>query len=60
MPGRFSPASRDRARKVDQALDQDRAGRDKNRAAADRQVPDPTGDQRLNHPNVNNRRVAGR
>jgi hypothetical protein len=56
----FSPASKDRPAATDRALDADRAGRDKNRAAADRQIPDPTGDQRLNHPNVNNRRVAGR
>jgi hypothetical protein len=60
MPGRFSPAAAQRARDLDRALDVDRQGRDKNRAAADRQIPDPTGDQRLNHPNVNNRRVAGR
>jgi hypothetical protein len=60
MPGRFSPASRDRARKVDQALDQDRVGRDKNRAAADRQIPDSHGDKSLSLPGTNNRRVAGR
>jgi hypothetical protein len=58
----FSPAARDRACKADQALDQARrdAGNDRNRDAADRQIPDPTGDQRLIHPNVNRRKVAGR
>jgi hypothetical protein len=58
----FSPASEDRSRKADQALDQARrdAGNDRDRDAADRQIPDDLGDQRLNHPNVNNRRVAGR
>jgi cell division septum initiation protein DivIVA len=58
MPGRFSPAAAQRARDLDRALDQDRVGRDRNRNAADKQIPDPTGDQRLNHPNVNNRRVG--
>lgn len=61
MPGRFSPASRDRARKADQALDQARrdAGNDRNRNSADRQLEDSHGDKSLNLPNVNNRRVAG-
>jgi hypothetical protein len=59
MPGRFSPAAAQRARDLDRALDADRQGRDKNRAAADRRLPeDPIGDHRLNHPNVNNRRVG--
>jgi hypothetical protein len=54
----FSPASKDRPRKLDRALDEARrtAGNDRNRDAADRQIP--TDDQRLNHPNVNNRRVG--
>jgi hypothetical protein len=54
----FSPASKDRPRKLDQALDEDRrrSGNDRNRAAADRQIPQD--DQRLNHPGVNNRRVG--
>jgi hypothetical protein len=60
MPGRFSPAAAQRTRDLDRALDEDRQGRDRNRAAADRQIPDPTGDQRLNHPGINNRKVAGR
>lgn len=57
-----SPAGKDRARKADQALDQARrdAGNDRNRAAADRQIPDSHGDQSLDLPNVNNRKVAGR
>jgi hypothetical protein len=59
MPGgRFSPAVAQHARDLDRALDAARAGRNKNRAAADRQVPDPVGDQRLRHPGVNNRRVG--
>jgi len=58
----FSPASRDRAQKADQALDRARAeaGNDRNRDAADTQGPDEHGDKSLGHPNVNNRRVAGR
>jgi hypothetical protein len=56
MPGRFSPAAAQRARDLDRALDADRQGRDKNRAAADKQVPED--DQRLNHPGTNNRRVG--
>jgi hypothetical protein len=56
----FSPAAKARPAATDRALDADRAGRDKNRNAADRQIPDSLGDRRLNHPNVNNRRVAGR
>jgi hypothetical protein len=60
MPGRFSPAAAQRARDLDRALDEERrrVGNDRNRAAADRQVPDPVGDQRLAHPGVNNRRVG--
>jgi hypothetical protein len=55
-----SPAGKDRLRRLDQALDEERrrVGNDRNRAAADRQVPDPVGDQRLAHPGVNNRRVG--
>jgi hypothetical protein len=34
MPGHFSPAAAQRARDLDRALDADRAGRDKNRNAA--------------------------
>ena len=60
MPDRFSPASKARPAAVDRALDADRAGRDKNRAAADRQIPDSHGDKSLSLPNVNNRKVAGR
>jgi len=61
MPGRrFSPAAAQRARKADQAHDRARAeaGNDANRRSADREVPDDLGDQRLNHPGVNNRRVG--
>jgi hypothetical protein len=60
MPDRFSPASRDRARKADQALDRARAeaGNDRNRDAADTQVPPSHGDKSLKHPNINNRRVG--
>jgi hypothetical protein len=58
----FSPASKDRPAATDRALDENRraAGNDRNRNAASRQVPDPVGDQRLAHPGVNNRKVAGR
>jgi nitric oxide reductase activation protein len=58
MPGRFSPAAAQRARDLDRALDADRQGRDKNRAAADRQIPDSHGDRSRNVPNTGNGRVA--
>jgi hypothetical protein len=43
-----SPAGKDRARRHDQALDRARAeaGNDRNRNAADQQIPDSTGGQR--------------
>jgi hypothetical protein len=58
----FSPASKGRTRAHDQALDRPRAeaGNDRNRDAADQQVPDSHGDRSQNLPGVNNRRVAGR
>jgi len=56
----FSPASKDRPAAADRALDANAAGRDKNRAAADRQVPDSHGDRSLGLPNTNQRKVAGR
>jgi hypothetical protein len=56
----LSPAGKDRARKADQALDENRraAGNDRNRDAADQQLEPSHGDKSLDHPNTNNRRVG--
>ena len=61
MPSTVSPAGRDRARRHDQALDEDRrrVGNDRNRNAADRQGPgglDQDTSRRL--PGTHNGRVS--
>jgi hypothetical protein len=58
MPN-LSPASRDRARQQDQALNADRQGRDRNRNAA-RQLPPSHGDPPRGRdlPNTHNGRVV--
>jgi hypothetical protein len=58
MPSTTSPAGRTRARDLDRALDQAKAGQGRNRDAADQQVPPSHGDKTLSHPNTNNRRVG--
>jgi hypothetical protein len=60
MPKSTSPASAARARRVDQALDDERArvGNDRNRDRADRQVPPSHGDKSLRLPGTHNGRVA--
>ena len=58
-----SPAGRDRAERIDQALDEDRRARgdDRNRLAADTRIsPALSDEESLRLPNTNPRRVAGR
>ena len=58
-----SPAGRDRARRHDQALDEARAaaGTDRNRDAADTQIPPALSDDAsLRLPNTNQRKVNPR
>jgi hypothetical protein len=59
MAKHVSPAGTDRARRLDQALDVDRQGRDRNRNAA-RQLPPSHGDPPRGRalPNTGNGRVG--
>jgi len=58
-----SPAGRDRAERIDRALDEDRRARgdDRNRLAADTRIaPALSDEESLALPNTNQRKVAGR
>jgi hypothetical protein len=56
----ISPAGKDRLRRLDQALDEERrrVGNDRNRRAADRELADAHDDQSLDLPNIDPRKVA--